>query len=278
MKKRTLTLQEHQDIIYDLLYTLDDFCVVHDIKYFLGYGSLLGAVRHHGIIPWDDDADVMMERSEYEKFQHAMKYYAPKGYKAYSIYNTRGYYYPFIKFGKLGTIVTEPDWNCTPKQGIGINIDVFPIDGCLDTREDANEYFSNFFPVYLKELRQRFKKWGELSTRRDKIRRIVFFYKYLPIVQKYHFIRLYESAKKIRVSESKFYTCLSWSFNGTRNIHSTMLIKNIIRIPFGLRNLPVPDGFDVILTEEYGNYMIPPSDEAKKSTHMHGIVCELIDE
>lgn len=69
MKKIALSLKEHQDILYELLYVLDDFCNDNRIRYFLGYGTLLGAVRHHGIIPWDDDADIMMEREEYERFQ-----------------------------------------------------------------------------------------------------------------------------------------------------------------------------------------------------------------
>ncbi len=51
MKLRKLNLQEHQQVLYEILYTVDNFCKEHKIRYCLAYGSLIGAVRHHGIIP-----------------------------------------------------------------------------------------------------------------------------------------------------------------------------------------------------------------------------------
>ena len=55
-------------VMLDLLYTFDNVCKKHDLKYFFVYGSLIGAVRHNGFIPWDDDLDVAMPREDYEKF------------------------------------------------------------------------------------------------------------------------------------------------------------------------------------------------------------------
>lgn len=271
MNKRALTLQEHQEIIYDLLYTLDDFCREHNIRYFLGYGTLLGAIRHHGIIPWDDDADVMMERSEYERFLKLMNEKAPQGYKAYNIHKTRGYYYPFIKFGKEGTLLQEP-FKYVPKEGIGINIDVFPIDGCNgETRKEAQDYAKQFFPVYFSTLNYKFNSTiKDYTTWKGKIY-FLLFVKLLriPFILKSFFIRLYSTARSSKVSEAKFYSCVSWSFNGPKNVHSTEYIKELINVQFGKRELPVPQGYDAILTEEYGDYMTPPSEKGKQSTHQH---------
>ena len=68
MKLKALSLEEHQQILYDMLYMFDDFCREHGLSYFLVGGSLLGAVRHQGIIPWDDDVDNGMERTQFERF------------------------------------------------------------------------------------------------------------------------------------------------------------------------------------------------------------------
>lgn len=273
MKKRNISLSEHQEIIYDLLYKLDDFCKTNNIRYFLGYGSLLGAVRHSGIIPWDDDADVMMERSEYERFQELITANPPTGYKAYSINSTKGYYYPFIKFGKEKTLLVEP-FKYVPKKGIGINIDVFPVDGCVGTsREDAQEYAGHFFPVFYSSLNKRFhsslKDYSGLRGKlyyflKIKLQRFGFF-------QKYYFKQLYATAKQFSVKDAKYYSCISWSFNGPKNVHSTEYIKTLIEVPFGCRKLPIPQGYDYILSEEYGDYMTPPSEKGKESTHQHEV-------
>ena len=138
MKLRKLNLEEHQKVLYEILYTVDDFCKEYKIRYCLAYGTLLGAVRHHGIIPWDDDIDIFMEREEYNRFEELVMKHPIKGYTLNSIHTTKGYYYPFIKFSKNGTYVKEP-FNYVPP--IGINIDVFPLDGCPSQKiDDAREY------------------------------------------------------------------------------------------------------------------------------------------
>ena len=74
--KEALTLQETQQIALEILHTVAEICEQLELRYYLVYGTLIGAVRHHGFIPWDDDVDIMMPRPDYEQFL--------KGYRGYN--------------------------------------------------------------------------------------------------------------------------------------------------------------------------------------------------
>ena len=71
MYVKTETVEKMQSIVYEILTEIDSFCSKNGITYFLSGGTCLGAVRHHGFIPWDDDGDIMMPRDDYEKFIHS---------------------------------------------------------------------------------------------------------------------------------------------------------------------------------------------------------------
>ena len=73
MSERTLTLEEIKQVELDILKYLHDLCEQHHIKYFIDFGTLLGAVRHKGFIPWDDDTDISLARDEFEKLYKVLK-------------------------------------------------------------------------------------------------------------------------------------------------------------------------------------------------------------
>lgn len=272
MKKRKISLQEHQDILYEILYAVNDYCQQHNIKFFLAEGSLIGAVRNQAIIPWDDDVDIWMEREEYERFLSLTKQYPMHGYTVYSIENTPNYYFPFIKVGKNGTCIKEP-FPYVPSKGIGINIDIFPLDGCPTEEYDiAYQYTDRKFS----EIWHRLHSWTDLrwSSFRGKekvtyIKYVVPFYlmKWIPIIRKRKFINLYNSCKAYSFNDSFYVGFIVWNFHQSCTYRKEWF-SDIVYFPFGERLLPVPIGYHEILKTQYGDYMTPPPVEKRKTTHI----------
>ena len=111
----------------EILSVIDRICREHGVSYSLYAGSLLGAVRHQGFIPWDDDLDICMERSEYDRFLAAWKESPPEGFILQNKENTPSFTQSFSKIRKEHSTFLQYDWEAS-KYHTGIFVDVFPMD------------------------------------------------------------------------------------------------------------------------------------------------------
>lgn len=120
-------LKKLQATELEILRVIRDFCTKHDITWFIDGGTLLGALRHGGFIPWDDDIDIGMLRQDYDRFVALAKGGLPEGYSYHDSSNTPGYAAFFGKVWKDGTVfLTEESSEAGCPQGIFV--DVFPYD------------------------------------------------------------------------------------------------------------------------------------------------------
>lgn len=120
-------LRPLQLTMLEILRVFDKFCRENDLKYSLYAGSLLGAVRHKGFIPWDDDLDVCMERSEYDRFITLWKKDPPKGYVLQNKENSPMFWQSFSKIRKDHTTFLQEEREAG-KYHTGIFLDIFPLD------------------------------------------------------------------------------------------------------------------------------------------------------
>lgn len=124
---RELTPEELRATQMEILRSVSAFCGAEGIRYYLGFGTLLGAVRHRGYIPWDDDIDISMPRKDFEAFCESFTDRYP--FKEHSLYTHRShpeFPYPFAKVGSDATLLEE---DLSIPVTMGVNIDIFPIDG-----------------------------------------------------------------------------------------------------------------------------------------------------
>lgn len=95
-----------KDRLESLLGVFKNFCDLHELKYYVAYGTLIGAARHKGFIPWDDDVDVFMPRADYQKLQELRKT-LPPNYELLDFISTKDYYLYFAKFCDRKSTIVE---------------------------------------------------------------------------------------------------------------------------------------------------------------------------
>jgi len=131
---KQLSLREIQDVSCDILKVVHEFCIENKIQYSLAYGTLLGAVRHHGFIPWDDDIDIIMPRPDYLRF---CKSFHASGYQVFSHETTPDCIIGYARVCDMErTIVYGSTWT---QKRTGLWVDIFPIDGAENNRNDFEQ-------------------------------------------------------------------------------------------------------------------------------------------
>lgn len=145
--KKYLSIEDLKSIELELLNDLDSFCNNNDIKYYLAYGTLIGAVRHKGFIPWDDDIDVVMPRNDYDKF--IMLYNQAKKPKTKVLHHSidNNYYLPFAKLVDTRTVLKE---DIDVDYEMGVYLDIFPLDNLSDDYGEAKRRMKKGYNYDLK--------------------------------------------------------------------------------------------------------------------------------
>lgn len=145
MENRQLSQEEIKEIQLEILCNIDSFCERNNIRYSLAYGTLLGAIRHKGYIPWDDDIDVMMPRPDYERFLNEFPKINDR-FQLQTYINDDSY---FLAFAKVYDNRTEQIIFPTRT---GVFVDIFPVDGIPEDLPKRDQYINRKLKLIYKDI------------------------------------------------------------------------------------------------------------------------------
>ena len=257
---RELSLDEFKEHELNILVDVAEFCDNHGLRYFIAYGTLIGAVRHKGFIPWDDDIDIQMPRPDYERF---LKLYNVEG-KNNNIYKSINPYdkdskHTFCKVVDLSTVKIEQGISYRTGEELGIDIDIFPLDGQPDDDNEFLAYYNKKYNQYKKfsyvvnDYKERSWKGKIAFIVPYVINRIVGKRKILDRIKRYN---VYE------YDHSNYVGSTSCLFNSKNNRFKKEWFDNSVQLDFEGYKLKAPCGYHEILTQMYGDYMkLPPKDQ-----------------
>lgn len=249
--KATRELKELQAIEFDLLVKFDEVCRKHKLTYYISGGTLLGAVRHKGFIPWDDDVDVLMPREDYDRFSKMVNAFEYP-YFLQTPETDKGYLYSITRIRNSETSAVFPI-----RAGFGFNfgiwIDIFPLDKCvLEDREEIYQeidMLNSFNSAYMKIPQKEINKKGI-----DLLRN------HTDLSPQQALNRITELAKKHINDDTEYVSEYTTTvYNWKKLVWKAADFAETIQMPFCTRSFPVPAGYDNILKVSYGNYMeLPP--------------------
>lgn len=251
-------LRRHQLCLLSMLKEVDKVCKKHDIEYMLFAGSALGAVRHKGFIPWDDDLDIIMLRPDYEHFLEIAQNELEK--KDLFVQKEFSEHWPmhFSKIRKNNTAFIEKYYVNDRKRHQGVYIDVFPCDNLSDNFLAQKIQFIASKLLIAKALGNR----GYLTDNLLK-KTAVKLCKYIPAKS---LLSLVKMGKK---SDSKMvHSFLGASSNFSKSIYRREWMDASVLIEFERGLFPVSAYSKELLTTLYGDYLkLPPEKERKCKEH-----------
>ena len=259
---KEISLEESKKIELDILLTVADFCDKNNLTYFLAYGTLIGAIRHKGFIPWDDDVDITMPREDYDKFIATFNHEYIKAV----VPGTPMSKHSFLKIIDTRTVKKEP---CLKYSAgfLGIDVDVFPIDGAPSDEAEYDKWYDELMEVYksfvlsAQSLSTKYLKHSiKLALLKLKLKKPAY---YLEEAKKLHGRYPYKASEYVAAVESPY--------NSKKNRVPKQYYTGSVDVEFEGHTFRAPICYDKLLRSIYGDYMQLPPEEQRVTHHTNKV-------
>lgn len=266
MYSKKIELQEYKEIILNILIKIDNICRENNITYFLDSGTLLGAVRHQGFIPWDDDVDVAMFRADYDKLAGIIQH-GDYGLNFIRIEENPDTIYPYGKICDTNTRIIEHNFKSV--EGYGAFVDVFPLDYMPNSEKERarlQKKYLNFVKLIEHSARTGYEKTPDIITN---IKRLAAFW----LGKAFNVHKLVRKINDIFIAmnaQETEYIGLPWYIS-----YPVQYYSETVTLPFEQHEFSVPKNYNEVLRLGYGDYMqLPPESER---VIKHSLECYVID-
>lgn len=240
-----------------ILKEIDRICKENNIRYYLGEGTLLGAIRHQGFIPWDDDMDILMLRKDYEKFLKIAPKQINKNYEIQHSTTIENYWSPFIKVRYLGKSSYKQQHIAHLSNHNGPLVDIFPLDSV--PKKDSMKQHIQAIKIKMYRGMLSYK----LKTRHPKKLKgyIIKFLSYFISIKKIH-KNLDKTFKLYNAKENKYIVNLASYYSYKRQTVPKKWYSKPRIVKFESLKVPIPKEAEKLLTSIYGDYMnLPPREK-----------------
>lgn len=266
---KQMQLRDIQMVSLEILKEVHGFCVSNDINYSLAYGTMLGAVRHKGFIPWDDDIDIVMPRPDYERFKNTFR-----SSQGNVLVSEEDSYIAFVRVcDKEKTVASDSLWPWTSRNDLGVWIDVFPLDALADDKPSFTArivYLEKLFDQQIKARNATITWSSHLSlfaNMKQMVKHIVYSHLNISAINQ----EIIAEAKRYDWNRANKCSELVCGGNSDKEFLDKSLFEKTILMPFEDAQFCVAQGWDEILKVNYGDYMkLPPEDKREQHTsHTH---------
>lgn len=265
-------LEQVHEIQLEMALEVKRICEKHNIKYSIIAGTLLGAIRHNGFIPWDDDLDIGMLRSDYKKFIEICKYELKGDYFLQTWETDPGFALPIAKLRKNGTRFVEKN-SSEASLHSGIYIDIFPFDNAPP--EKIKQIFQDCSTYILKRMlliKMNYKVWKETELLKRSLYKTL---KLISLICNTDRIkrRLYIIMTVNNDQVSEKVVTFGGAYGYKKESIKKEWLENLMEIDFENEKLSAPVNYIEYLTYFYGDYKTPPPENKRYNRHNIIDVC-----
>ena len=264
-------MNEIQGIILEVYKTVCDLCKRHEIPFYAIGGTCIGAVRHKGFIPWDDDLDIAIPIQHYDRFWEIAERELPEHLKVYSCKNIRNYRYIFGKVHNYNTTFIEKSEVGYHDAYKGIFIDIMPISSIPDDNVKREKFYSNLIRFYKLNYIRRYPFSG-MDSLKKKILWLLMRPVSLIVPPDYYSEKWLNMLRENPLGSSSL-TGYTWSTQVRKLTFPMKDFEKTIEVPFEDTIIYCPVDYNDYLTIQFGDYMKLPPEDQRAPHHTETIDC-----